>query len=118
MINKLEEYLRIAEIHRNDPELKRVDGDYIVKKLKAIQEDIVELTSIFGEEESDTEKLNKIEAVLKIYEEKVPDSVFLDPAKITRIVVVGENGREYEKWFDKCEVSLQDDGRTVKFFTK
>lgn len=68
MINKLQEYLRIAEIHRNDPELKRVDGDYISNKLKAIQEEIVEMTNIFGAEESDIEKLDKIEGALKIYE--------------------------------------------------
>lgn len=67
-MNKLEEYLRIAEIHKNDPKLKQVDGDYIVKKLKEIQEDIVEMTGIFGAEEGDVEKLNNIEEALKTYE--------------------------------------------------
>lgn len=42
----------------------------------------------------------------------------LNSDKITRIVVIGENGREYEKWFDKCEISLQDNDCTIKFFTK
>jgi hypothetical protein len=49
---------------------------------------------------------------------RVNELMSFDPDEITRIVVVGERGREFEKMFDKCEISLQDDGRTVKFFTK
>ena len=42
----------------------------------------------------------------------------LCPDKISRVVVIGENGREFEKMFDKAEFLLQDDGRTIKIIYK
>ncbi len=36
--------------------------------------------------------------------------------KITRIEVIDENGRAYNRWDCKVEESIQDDGRTLKLF--
>lgn len=37
--------------------------------------------------------------------------------KISRVEVIDENGRSYVKYFDgDCELSYQDDGRTLKIF--
>ena len=42
----------------------------------------------------------------------------LPTAKITRVEVIGETGREYVNWHSNNEVlvSLQDDGKTLKVF--
>jgi hypothetical protein len=52
------------------------------------------------------------------YEGDDPKTVVFDVEKISRVTIVGENGREFEKWFDSAEFSLQDDGRTLKIFIK
>jgi hypothetical protein len=50
------------------------------------------------------------------YEENVPDMVKFDVEKITRITVVGPDGREFEKRLDNCKIDVQDDGQTLKIF--
>lgn len=41
------------------------------------------------------------------------------PQTVTRIDIVGsKSGRLGEFWADEWEVSVQDDGKTVKFFAK
>ena len=40
------------------------------------------------------------------------------PAQVTRLEVIDNNGRSYVNWgVDKLEFSYQDDGRTLKLFT-
>ena len=40
------------------------------------------------------------------------------PAQVTRLEVIDNNGRSYVNWgVDKLEFSYQDDGRTLKIFT-
>ena len=37
--------------------------------------------------------------------------------KISRLEVIDDNGRSYVKYFDgECELSYQDEGRTLKIF--
>ena len=37
--------------------------------------------------------------------------------KISRVEVIDENGRSYVKYFDgECELSYQDEGKTLKIF--
>lgn len=40
--------------------------------------------------------------------------------KITRVEIIGKNGREFSKMLDNSfyEISMQDDGRTLKIFEK
>lgn len=42
----------------------------------------------------------------------------MDTSKVTRVEVIDENGRSYTNWNEqnKVELSLQDDGRTLKVF--
>lgn len=36
---------------------------------------------------------------------------------VTRLEIIDENGRVYSRWdIDRLEVSVQDDGRTIKMF--
>ena len=37
---------------------------------------------------------------------------------VTRFEVIDENGRVYQKWNCKVELSYQDDGQTLKVFIK
>lgn len=39
-----------------------------------------------------------------------------DTSKVTRFEVIDENGRVYQKWNCKVELSYQDDGKTLKAF--
>ena len=52
------------------------------------------------------------------YEADSPKPITFDQSLITRLTVVGPEGREFEKWFDKAEFSIQDGGRTIKIFYK
>jgi len=38
------------------------------------------------------------------------------PAHVTRVTLVDEKGRQYERWNVECELHYQDDGRTLKIF--
>lgn len=40
----------------------------------------------------------------------------MDASKITRVEVIDETGRAYTRWDVKAEVSIQDEGRTMKIF--
>ena len=42
----------------------------------------------------------------------------MNTEKVTRVEVIDENGRSYVNWNDenKVELSLQDDGKTLKVF--
>ena len=40
----------------------------------------------------------------------------IDTAKISRVTLVDENGRVYERWNLDVILSIQDDGRTLKVF--
>ena len=42
----------------------------------------------------------------------------MDTSKITRIEVIDENGRSYVKRDCIVEVSIQDEGRTMKVFVE
>lgn len=43
----------------------------------------------------------------------------MDLSKINRVEVIDESGRAYTNYsVDKCELSLQDDDRTLKVFVK
>lgn len=41
-----------------------------------------------------------------------------DTLKVTRFEVIDTNGRVYQKWNCKVELSYQDDGQTLKVFIK
>jgi hypothetical protein len=52
-----------------------------------------------------------------VYEKQPVD--ITNPEKITRIEVIGQEGREYVRYLKEDEVTgiaLQDDGRTLKVF--
>jgi hypothetical protein len=38
--------------------------------------------------------------------------------KVTRVEVIDEDGRVYSRWCAKVELSVQDDGRTLKMFVR
>ena len=43
----------------------------------------------------------------------------MQPIKVTRVEVIGKDGREYVRYLEKderCVYQLQDDGRTLKLF--
>ena len=43
----------------------------------------------------------------------------MQPTSVTRVEVIGKDGREYVRYLDKdehCVYQLQDDGRTLKLF--
>lgn len=41
----------------------------------------------------------------------------IEKNKLSRVEVIDENGRSYVKYFEgECELSYQDDGRTLKIF--
>lgn len=47
---------------------------------------------------------------------KQPHSALPPSDTVTRIVVVDDTGRVYEKWNVKVELSYQDQGHTLKVF--
>jgi hypothetical protein len=42
----------------------------------------------------------------------------IDFEKLTRVTIVDEDGRQFEKYHVIVEPSIQDDGRTLKLFLK
>ncbi len=42
----------------------------------------------------------------------------IDTDKLTRLTVVFEEGRVIEQWNQRIELSVQDDGRTLKVFSR
>ena len=42
--------------------------------------------------------------------------MFLDVAQVNRLEVIDENGRAFVRWGCYINVSVQDDGRTLKLF--
>ena len=49
---------------------------------------------------------------------KKAEEALEQPAQVTRLEVIDNNGRSYVNWgVDKLEFSYQDDGRTLKIFT-
>jgi hypothetical protein len=52
-----------------------------------------------------------------LHAEEVIYAKLIKDNKISRVEVIDEHGRAYVKYFDgECELSYQDDGRTLKIF--
>lgn len=48
------------------------------------------------------------------------ETLLINKPKLTRVEIIGTNGREFSKWLKLgyYEVSIQDDGKTIKLFEK
>lgn len=45
-----------------------------------------------------------------------PQKIEIDQSLLSRVEVIGPDGREYVKYHNKITLSLQDDGKTLKIF--